>query len=119
VRFVLEDVALGQDLLWVCRFLLVISFHHWSTHIFIYVLLLSEGQTCDISKATKQKRRFENRWTFFRKVLLSFPCSNAHLISPAAYSVFHIPLHYFIHFLTLCFFSRLELYCGQLVTSGD
>jgi len=68
VRFVAKEVALRHNLLWVCRFLLVISFHHWSTHNFIYVLLLPERQTCDNRKATKQQRPLENRGTFYRKV---------------------------------------------------
>jgi len=58
VRSVLKKVALGHDFLWVCRFPLVISFHHLSTHIFIYVLLLPAGQKCDTYKATKQQRLF-------------------------------------------------------------
>jgi len=45
VRFVADSVLIGQGIFPELLFPLSVSFHHCSTLIFIYMLLLAEGQT--------------------------------------------------------------------------
>ena len=48
-------------------FLLLVLFHQYSIHIFLYTLFVAEGQTCQAWKPTKEQRSFRNRGALVKK----------------------------------------------------
>jgi len=69
VRFLVDEMALGQVFLLVFCFPLTISFHQCFILIFIYVLLLPEGQNREASDHSSSQCSFGSRGPLDRKML--------------------------------------------------
>jgi len=69
LRFVVDEVALGQSFLQVLRFPLPVSFHQYSILVFTYTLMLSERKADGTWKPSKKKWSWGNWGVLDRKEL--------------------------------------------------
>jgi len=70
VRFVVDEVALGQYFYGYFRFPLSVTFYQFSVLILIHMILLPDGQTGEAWKTSNKQCCFGNRREFDRKVIL-------------------------------------------------